>query len=87
MKLKHSYLLREVAGQTVAIPAGDAMDLNTMITLNETGKLLWQRLEQDCEETDLVRVLTDAYSDVKEEDAKAHVAAFVGKLNENGFLI
>lgn len=83
MKLKHTYLMREVAGQTVVIPAEGATDLNTMITLNETGKLLWQRLEQECTLEDLTRVLTENYPDVAEADAAEHAAAFVAKLKEN----
>jgi len=84
MKLKDGFLLREVAGETVVIPTGDTMDLNMMITLNETGKFLWQRLETGAEEGELVAALLSEY-DVDEATAKAHVAAFVGKLKEHDF--
>ena len=84
MKLKDGFLLREVAGETVVIPTGDTMDLNMMITLNETGKFLWQRLETGAEEGELVTALLSEY-DVDEATAKAHVAAFVGKLKEHDF--
>lgn len=84
MKLKDGFLLREVAGETVVIPTGDTMDLNMMITLNETGKFLWQRLETGAEEGELVAALLSEY-DVDAATAKAHVAAFVGKLKEHDF--
>ena len=85
MKIKEGFLLREVAGQTVVLPCGDAMDLNMMITLNETGKFLWKLLEQDTDEASLVNALLAEY-DVDRETAAKSVAAFVAKLKENDFV-
>ncbi len=85
MKIKDGFVLREVAGDIVVIPSGDTLDLNMMITLNETGRFLWELLEKGAEKEDLVQALTQEY-DVTEEDAKAHIDVFVAKLNENGLL-
>ena len=85
MKIKEGFLLREVAGQTVVLPCGDALDLNMMITLNGTGKFLWQLLEQDRQEAELVDALLAEY-DVDAETAAKSVAAFVAKLKENDFV-
>lgn len=85
MKLKDGFILRTVAGETVVIPTGGDLDLNMMITLNETGKFLWQRLEQGAEQEELVAALLGEY-DVDEQTARYHVAAFVEKLNEHGFI-
>lgn len=85
MKLKDGFILRDVAGQTVVLPTGDELNLNMMITLNETGKFLWEHLEQETDEATLVAALLAEY-DVDESTAKAAVAAFIAKLNENGFL-
>ena len=49
MKLKEGFLMRQVAGQTVVLPSGDELDLNMMITLNDTGAFLWKQLEQEQE--------------------------------------
>lgn len=86
MKLKDGFILREVAGETVVIPSGDALDLNMMITLNDTGSFLWKQLEQETDEKALVAALLAEY-DVDEDAAKAHVAAFVAKLKEHDFLV
>lgn len=86
MKLKDGFILRSVAGETVVVPTGNDLDLNMMITLNETGKFLWQRLEQGAEESELVAALLGEY-DVDEQTAEAHVTAFVKKLNDHGFLM
>ena len=85
MKLKEGFILRDVAGETVVIPSGDEMDLNMMITLNDTGKFLWQKIEAGIEEDALVEAVLAEY-DVSREDAQTHVAQFVAKLTEYGFL-
>ena len=84
MKLKDGFIMRDVAGQTVVLPSGEDLDLNMMITLNDTGKFLWELLESEKEEADLVAALLAEY-DVDETTAATAVAGFVAKLNENGF--
>ena len=85
MKLKEGFILREVAGENVVIPTGDALDLNMMITLNETGCTLWKRLEQEAELADLTAALLAEY-EVDEATAAAAAEQFVAKLKEHDFL-
>ena len=85
MKLKEGFVLREVAGDIVVVPSGDMLDLNMMITLNETGRFLWTRLEVGAEKQELVQALTQEY-EVSAQDAERHVDLFVAKLDENGLL-
>ena len=85
MKLKEGFVLREVAGDTVVIPSGDTLDLNMMITLNETGRFLWTHLEKGADREELVKALTQEY-EVSAEDAGLHIDKFVEKLDENGLL-
>lgn len=85
MKIKDGFLLRQVAGQTVVLPVGGDLDLNMMITLNDTGAFLWQHLQEDTDESALVAALLAEY-DVDEDTAKKAVAAFVQKLNDHDFL-
>ena len=85
MILKEGFLLRQVAGQTVVLPTSAELDLNMMITLNETGTFLWERLVEETDEAALVKALLAEY-DVDEETARKAVSAFVQKLNDNGFL-
>ena len=85
MKLKEGYIMRVVAGQIVVLPTGDDLDLNLMITLNETGKFLWNILETGATEDELVAAVLASY-DVDEDTARNAVVSFVSKLNEHGFL-
>ena len=85
MKMKDGFLLREVAGQTVVLPFGDDMNMDLMITLNDTGAFLWEKLQEETDEAALVAALLAEY-DVDEATAKQAVANFVAKLSDNGFL-
>ena len=85
MKLKQGFLLREIAGDTVVIPTGEMVDLNMMITLNDTGKFIWQQLESETDEAAIVQALLAEY-DVDEATAQVSVASFVRSLQEHGFI-
>ncbi len=85
MKIKEGFVLREVAGDVVVIPTGDTLDLNMMITLNETARFLWERLEQGAEENELVQAILAVY-DTTVETAQNSVASFLKVLRENDLL-
>lgn len=85
MKLKKGFILREVAGDIIVVPSGDVLDLNMMISLNETAAFLWKLLENGATEDELVVALLDEY-EASEEDARFYIKKFEETLNENGFL-
>ena len=84
MKIKEGFILREVAGDTIAMPSSE-MNLNAMITLNETGAFLWKLLETETTVEALTAAIVEKYS-TDEETAKSAVENFVKKLEENAFL-
>lgn len=84
MKIKEGFILREVAGDTIAMP-GAEMELNAMITLNETGAFLWKLLETETTEEELTAAIVKQYG-VDTETAATAVKNFVEKLKENEFL-
>lgn len=85
MKLKDGFVLRQVAGEYVAIPSGDEVDLNKMITLNETGAFLWEKMSTDTTQGALVEALLAEY-EVDRDTAVKCVSDFTAKLEEYGFL-
>ena len=85
MKLKDGFILREIAGDYVVLPAGTDLDLNMMITLNETGSFLWEKLTHGAQEEDLVNAILAEYDTDRETAAKS-VTAFVAKLKAHKFL-
>ena len=85
MKLKEGFILRTVAGETVALPTAGVTRLDMMITLNGTAKFLWERLAVGAERDELVDALLAEY-DVERERAEKSVDAFVARLKELDFL-
>ena len=85
LKVKDGFILREVAGQIVVIPTADELNLNIMITLNGTGKFLWEHLVKETTEEALVDALLGEY-DVDRATAAQAVTSFVEKLRENDLL-
>jgi hypothetical protein len=85
MKIKDGFVLRTVAGETVALPTHGVTDVDMMITLNDTGRFLWECLQKDTDENALVEALLGEY-EVSREMAAEAVAAFVAQLKEQDFL-
>lgn len=85
MKIKEGYILRVVAKQNVVLPAVGDLDLDRMLTLNSTGKFLWERLEKGVEKGDLVQAMLDHY-EIDENTARTCVDNFVKNLEQYGFL-
>ena len=77
--------MREVAGETIALPTGDNAKLHMMISLNNTGAFLWKELERESTEELLVSALLEEY-DVDEPTARDSVNTFIATLQTNGFL-
>jgi len=85
MKLKEGFVLRDVAGSCVVVPTGADINFNGMISLNDTGKTLWQRLDAEATIDDLVDALTAEY-DVDRDTARVGAERFVEKLRQHGFI-
>lgn len=86
MKVKEGYVLREVAGQIIVVPTGDAaLNFNGVINLNAPGKLLWEMLQNEVEVEDLVAGMLAKY-EVSREVALKDVEEFLATLKEKKIL-
>ncbi len=86
MKIHPDFLLRDIAGEKVVLPVGEAAErLNGMIHLNETGIFLWTLLEKETDEAALLAAMLAEY-EIDEETARADIARFVGTLRQAGIL-
>lgn len=86
MKIKKDFMLRDMGEFSVVIATGEELkNFNGMITLNESGKLLWQTLEKGAQEFDLVNALLNEY-EVSKEIAEKDVKLFVEKLKNANIL-
>ncbi|KGK91424.1 pyrroloquinoline quinone biosynthesis protein [Desulfosporosinus sp. HMP52] len=86
MKLKNGFLCREVAGQWVVVPLGErVVEFNGIMTLSESGALLWRNMDSEVDEEDLVKLVLSEYI-IDEDTAREDVREFVVSLKENGLI-
>lgn len=82
MKIKNTYVLRNVAGAWVVLPLSDQMlDFNGMLKLNDSAVLLWRALEQGSDRETLVTLLTEKY-EISYQQALADVDEFIHRLQQ-----
>lgn len=82
MKIKENFALRQVADVWCVLPLGEAtLNLNGMLTLNESGAMLWQALESGKNADELVEALLNEY-EVTRTQAEADVKEFLDKLRQ-----
>ncbi len=80
MKIKEGFKLRKVCDSVIVVAVGSAsIDLNGMITLNETGEFLWNLLTEGCTEKELTTALSEEY-DINVRQAETDVRDFVSGL-------
>lgn len=84
MKRNENYVVKELMGEFVLVPLGDAaIDFNGVITLNETAKFMWEAAEGDFTSVDLEKALIERY-EVDGETAKKAAESFINTLKEEG---
>ena len=84
MKIKENLALRQVAGTWVVLPlANKVLEFDGMLTLNETGHMLWTLLEGGKTPEDMATALTNEY-EVSYEQAFADVGEFIEMLKKAG---
>lgn len=86
MKLKDGFVLRQVAGTWVVISVGKTnVNFNGMLSLNDSGALLWQTLEKGGDREALADALTAEY-EVDRSTALADTDEFLATLAKAGCL-
>ena len=86
MRIVPGFLVREIAGETIAIPSGQAAHrISGLVALNGSGKYLFELLQADLTQESLVSALMDTY-DVDFATAQADVTEFLALLQEHDML-
>lgn len=82
MKVSNEFVLRQVADEYLLIPVGEAaLRISGMISLTESGCLLYRKLSVGCGPEDLIRALLAEY-EVEEAEARRDVEAFLAKMRK-----
>lgn len=86
MQLIDGMLLREIAGSWVVVPVGErVVQMNSILSLSESGALLWKGLEKGSDKAGLVDLLLNEY-EVSESEAEHDVEDFLAILREKALL-
>ncbi len=86
MKIKSGFILRQIADTYIVVAIGEeAKKANVMITLNETGGFLWEKLTEGATEDELIGAILDTY-EIDRATAEADVRAFIDKVRDNNLV-
>lgn len=87
MKIKKDYVIKTIGDDIVVVPIKDeAISFNGIITLNKTGKFLFESLQkQDLSKEELLESILDNY-DVSEEKASQDIDIFINKCEKQGLM-
>ena len=86
MEIKRKFVLRNIAGDRLLVPAERAsFDLNGMLTLNEVGAEIWTMLPEVNDAEEIVRRIVERY-DATPTQVERDVAEFLAKLRGLGIL-
>ena len=82
MKIKGTFVLRDIAGDIVIVPVGEtALSYNGMITTTKTGAVIWEALEKGCTREKLIQNLLDRF-EVDYETAAKDTDDFLERLRK-----
>ena len=87
MRMKKGFVLKNVASKWIVVPVGEkAVQFNGLLTLNDSGRILFQQLqENDVTLEMLTKTLMDLY-DVDQHTAKQDVIFFIQKLKDKDLI-
>ncbi len=72
MKIKEGFFLREIADTTVVVPTGILIhEFKGVIHLNETGKFIWELLQEDITIEEIADKLVEKYKFDQERAIKS----------------
>ena len=81
MKLKYHFVTNEVADKIVAVAVGDDMtSFNGFIKMNDTGAFIFNMLQNDVTEDEIVAAMLENYDNTTEEEVRATVKDFIAEL-------
>ena len=84
MRIKDNFTLRQIADTWVILPLSAAtVNFNGMITLNESGVMLWNILTDGSTREELANALVREY-EVSYDEALSDVDAFLKMLDDAG---
>ena len=86
MKINEKYVVKNIAGDTVIVPTGNAIqNFNGLISTNEVAGFIWRHLEECRTPEEMVALVLSEY-DGEPERIKEDVIGFLNTLREMGMI-
>ena len=86
MKIKEGFMLRQIADTFIVIPLNErVIEFNGLMTLSQSGALLWDKLGYDASLEELISLISNEYG-VSREVAETDVKEFISTISEKGLI-
>lgn len=80
VRRKDSFVLHYVGGEALLVPTGSqVVDMNCIVTLNKTGRYIWDLLSKDCSLEELTAALAQHFA-VDTDRARADIQNFLAEI-------
>ncbi len=87
MKIRQGFILRDVGGKTFVVATGElSKEFSGLITLNATGKFIWQRLSEEITAEEIVTRVMKEYECDDREAIENDVNKFISLLEKDNVL-
>ena len=84
MQVKEGFMLREIVGEWVVVPIGNRLvEFNGIMSLNDSGRFLWELLQTEKSIDELVDAMLKEYA-IDRVTAKADIEEFISVAGERG---
>lgn len=86
MKVRSDFILRNIAGEYMLMPAGDQIkDFQGMLVMNELSAFVWEKLQVPTTRDTLLADILAEY-EIDEQTAAADLDALLDELNRHGVI-
>lgn len=88
MKLSENFVLKNIAGENVVMPVGEAVGkINGMIKLNPSAKVIWESLEANKDFDGILEEMKNNFNGVDDATLRDDINYFLNKLREHEILV
>lgn len=84
--IKSGFVLREIAGEFIAVPVNNYGNSVGMIVLNQVSAIIWDMLQSERTLLELTDQISSEF-DVSKAEAEADIVAFIDELRKLGLLV
>lgn len=85
--MKKGFILKNVANKWIVVPVGEkAVQFNGLLTLNESGKLIFEQLQENDVTIEMLTKTMMDYYEIDRDTARQDVIQFINKLKEKNLI-